>query len=196
MLPMHRYCLSFILALSLAVTLTGADWPRFRGPNGTGLAEGPLPNVDGKAALWKTAIPGQGHSSPIVIGSKVFLQSATADGGKRLLLCIDASSGKILWTKELFGKSAHTHKLNSLASGTPAGDGERVYCVSWDGESVTLFAYDLAGKDLWNQPLGGFVSQHGPGLSPAVYHGLVFVSVDEDGDKGGKAILSAFDAKT
>jgi outer membrane protein assembly factor BamB len=193
---MFRYCFSFLLPLTLALTLSGADWPRFRGPNGTGIAEGTLPAIDAKSALWKTAIPGRGISSPIIVGDKVFVQSATDDGSKRLLLCLDAANGKTLWTKELFGKSAKTHGKNSLASATPASDGERVYCVSWDGETLSLHAYELAGKELWQQPLGGFVSQHGPGHSPAVYNGLVFVSVDEDGDKGGKAILSAFDAKT
>ena len=194
MLPMHRFALSVILSLAFALSLTGADWPRFRGPNGTGIAEGPLPEIDATAALWKVAVPGKGVSSPIVVGGKVFVQSATES--KRLLICLDASNGKTLWTKELLGKTAHTHGKNSLASGTPASDGERVYCVSWDGESLSLHTYDFTGKELWQQPLGGFVSQHGPGHSPAVYNGLVYVNVDEDGDKGGKAMLYAFDAKT
>lgn len=194
MLPMHRFCLSVILSLTFALSLTGADWPRFRGPNGTGIAEGPLPEIDATASLWKVPLPGKGVSSPIVVGGKVFVQSATES--KRLLICLEASNGKTLWTKELFGKSAKTHGKNSLASGTPASDGERVYCVSWDGETLSLHTYDFAGKELWQQPLGGFVSQHGPGHSPAVYNGLVYVSVDEDADKGGKAMLHAFDAKT
>lgn len=193
---MRRLCLSAALTLTFALTLSGADWPRFRGPNGTGVAVGPLPPVDAKSALWKVELPGRGHSSPIVAGGKLFIQSASADGSKRLLLCLDATTGKTLWTKELPGKKAHTHGKNSLASATPAADGERVYCVSWDGEFLTLLAYDLTGKELWQQPLGGFVSQHGPGHSPAVYDGLVYVSVDEDADKGGKAVLSAFDART
>lgn len=192
MLPMHRFCLSGFFALSFSFALLGADWPRFRGPNGTGLADGPLPIVDVKAALWKVPLPGRGVSSPIVVGGKIFVQSASEDGSKRLLICLDGSSGKTLWTKELLGQKANTHKLNSLASGTPASDGERIFCVSWDGLTLSLHTYDLTGKELWQQPLGGFVSQHGPGHSPAVYNGLVFVNVDED----GKAMLHAFDAKT
>lgn len=192
---MRRYFLSVAVALGLGLSLSGADWPRFRGPNGTGVAEGPLPPVS-KTPLWKAAIPGKGVSSPIVVGGKVFVQSATEDGAKRMLICLDASTGKQLWEKDLFGKTAKTHPKNSMASATPASDGERIYCVSWDGNVLSLHAYDLTGKHLWDQLLGGFVSQHGPGHSPAVYKGLVYVSVDEDGDKGGKAILSAFDAKT
>jgi outer membrane protein assembly factor BamB len=186
-------CVVLLVSLSLS---PAADWPRFRGPNGTGTAAGPLPTIDARSAVWKAAIPGRGVSSPIVVGGKVFLQSASTDGSKRMLLCLSAADGQVLWTKEMPGKPSKTHAKNSLASGTPACDGERVYCVSWDGDALTLLAYDVAGKELWSQPLGGFTSQHGPGMSPAVYNGLVFVNVDEDGNTGGHAVLSAFDAKT
>jgi len=97
-----------------------------------------------------------------------------------------------VWSRELPGKVAKKHNKNSFASGTPASDGERVYCVSWDGDGISLHAYSLDGKDLWSQPLGGYVSQHGPGHSPAVYNGVVYVNVDDD--QG--AALKAFDAQT
>ena len=54
-------------------------------------------------------------------------------------------------------------------------DGERLYCAWWDGSGVSLAAYDLTGKELWQESLGGYVSQHGPGFSPMVYDGTVFV---------------------
>jgi outer membrane protein assembly factor BamB len=189
---MLRLCLTSLLTLTFTLALPGADWPRFRGPNGTGVADGSLPVIDTKAPLWKAAIVGKGVSSPIVVGKQVFVQSASEDGSKRFLLCLDATTGKVMWTKELPGKSARKHNKNSLASGTPASDGERVYCVSWDGDTISLHAYDLAGKPLWTQPLGGFVSQHGPGHSPAVYNGVVYVNVDDDHG----AVLKAFDAQT
>jgi outer membrane protein assembly factor BamB len=189
---MLRLCLTSLLTLTFALAVPGADWPRFRGPNGTGVADGSLPVIDTKAPLWKAAIVGKGVSSPIVVGKQVFVQSASEDGSKRFLLCLDSTTGKVMWTKELPGKSAKKHNKNSLASGTPASDGERVYCVSWDGDTISLHAYDLAGKPLWTQPLGGFVSQHGPGHSPAVYNGVVYVNVDDD--QG--AVLKAFDAQT
>lgn len=193
---MHRFFLPLIAALVIPFTLAGADWPRFRGPNGTGIADGTLPAIDPKAALWKVALPGRGVGSPVIAGGKLFVQAASDDGSKRFVYCFDAATGKQLWVKEIFGKKAHTHGKSSLSSATPAADGERVYCVSWDGVTLALFAYDLTGKQLWQQELGGFVSQHGPGHSPAVHNGIVYVSVDEDADKGGKAMLFAFDAKT
>lgn len=204
---MSRCFLSLFAVLSFSLALAGADWPRFRGPNGTGIAQGTLPAIDPKAALWKVAIPGNGHSSPIIANGRLFLQTAADDGSKRVVYCLDAATGKTLWTKDTFGKPAHTHKLNSLASGTPAADAERVYFTSWDGDTIALVAYDHAGTELWKQPLGGFVSQHGPGHSPMVYRDTVYISIDEDADLPvkidkkdlvlhGTAMLYAFDAKT
>lgn len=188
----RSFFLSFLaLALTLALA-DAADWPRFRGPNGTGAVEGTLPDIDPTAPLWKTALPGKGVSSPIIVGGKVYLQTASADGKTRSLLCLSAADGKIEWTKELPGDKAKTHAKNSLASGTPAGDGTHIYCSWWDGSAVTLGAYDLTGKQVWQASLGSYVSQHGPGFSPMIHDGLVYVNVDDD----QRAELVAFDAKT
>jgi outer membrane protein assembly factor BamB len=190
---MIRRCLLSFLTLALTLTLSAAaDWPRFRGPNGTGVAEGALPDIDPAAPLWKVKVPGKGVSSPIVVGGKVYLQTASADGKTRSLLCLDAGTGKPEWTKDVPGDRAKTHAKNSLASGTPACDGKRIFCQWWDGSGVSLNAYDLAGKELWRASLGGYVSQHGPGFSPMVHDGLVFVNVDDD----EHAELVALDAQT
>src|SRR5438128_7823385 len=95
-------CLSFLSVLTLTLALTraeGADWPRFRGPNGSGVADGELPKIDPKAPLWKTELPGQGNGSPIVVSGKIYLQSASKDGKTRSLVCVNAATGKIEWTK-------------------------------------------------------------------------------------------------
>jgi outer membrane protein assembly factor BamB len=190
---MTRRCLLAALALAFTVAPThAADWARFRGPNGTGVAEGPLPEIDPAKPLWKVKIPGKGNSSPIIVGGKVYLQSASADGKTRTLLCLNAADGKVEWTKELTGDTAHTHPKNSLASGTPACDGKQLYCQWWDGSGVSLHAYDLKGNEQWRASLGGYESQHGPGFSPMLHDGLVFVNVDDD----KRAELVAFDAKT
>ncbi len=190
---MIRLGLLSVLVLASALALgSAADWPRFRGPNGTGAATGPLPAIDPAAPLWKVKIPGRGVSSPIVVSNKVYLQSASADGKTRTLFCLSVADGATEWTKELPGEKAGTHAKNSLASGTPACDGARVYAAWWDGSAVALGAYDLAGKSLWQASLGGYVSQHGPGFSPMVHDGLVYVNVDDD----EHAELIAFDAKT
>jgi outer membrane protein assembly factor BamB len=188
----RRFLLSFLL-LVLAITISpGADWSRFRGPEGSGIADGELPKLDPKAPLWKVEIPGKGVSSPIIVGGKVYLQTASKDGKTRTLLCLNASDGKTVWTKDVRGTTATTHAKNSLASSTPTCDGEAVYCVWWDGSGVSLAAYDLTSKEKWTTSLGGYESQHGPGFSPIVHDGLVFVNVDDD----KHAELVALDIKT
>src|SRR6266550_2788124 len=110
----------------------GAAWDRFRGPNGTGIAADkgvPVRWTAQDGVLWKVRVPGVGHSSPVVRGDRLFLQSASADGTERWLLCLDADTGKTLWTKAAPGTTARTHPKNSLASSTPAVDGERAYAV-------------------------------------------------------------------
>lgn len=194
---MTRATAAFILGI-LALSLSNspaADWPRFRGPNGSGIAEGELPPIDPKKPLWKVPIPGKGVSSPIVVGNKVLLQTGALDGKSRTLLCLDAASGKPLWTKDVPGSPARPkamHAKNSLASSTPTSDGEHIYCVWWDGAAVSLNAYDMSGNEKWSASLGPWESQHGPGSSPVVHRGMVFVNVDDD----EHAELAAFDAKT
>src|SRR5436305_591925 len=83
-------CAVFLMATQPAAA---APWPRFRGPNGTGIATDknvPVRWSEGDGLLWKVPIPGVGNSSPIVWGERVFLQSASRDGKERLLLCLNA----------------------------------------------------------------------------------------------------------
>jgi outer membrane protein assembly factor BamB len=195
--PHHR---RFSLALGVLLLASGpaaaADWPRFRGPNGTGISadkDVPVKWTADKGVLWNTEIPGVGHSSPIVQGGRVFLQSASADGKTRWLLGLDAATGAIIWKSPAPGQRAHTHPLNSLASSTPATDGERVYAVFWDGADMHLGAYDFKdGKAVWEKNLGGFKSQHGVGHSPMLIDDKVIVADDQD----GSANLFAFDSRT
>ena len=97
--------------------------------------------VDRQEHPLEDALPGSGHSSPIVVKGKVFLLSATRS--ERWSMCLDAKTGKELWTKKVPGKIGKTHPKSSLASATPCSDGERVYCVFWDGKKVGLYAYRL-----------------------------------------------------
>jgi outer membrane protein assembly factor BamB len=176
-------------------TAGAAGWDRFRGPNGTGIAadkDVPVRWTAEDGVLWKVRVPGVGHSSPVLWGDRIFLQSASADGKERWLVCLDADTGKTLWTAAAPGTTARIHPLNSLASSTPAVDGERVYAVFWDGKDISLSAFDLQGKHLWKADLGSFKSQHGVGMSPVVHNGRVFLNNDQD----GFSALQAFDART
>src|SRR5579884_4254494 len=185
-----------LVALLSAYGLAGAgDWPRFRGPNGAGIAadkDVPVKWTE-ENILWKTPIPGMGHSSPIVCKGRVFLQSASENGGERWLLCLDAGKGEILWKACSPGGPAKKHPLNSFASSTPTSDGERVYAAFWDGRAIHLGAYDFKdGRPVWEKDLGSYTSQHGFGHSPVVIDGKVILANDQD----GASHLLAFDARS
>jgi len=141
---MARVALS-ALALAVIVAPAGADWPRFRGPNGSGVAadDKPTPAEFGetKNLRWKVELPGEGVSCPIVVGDRLFVTTYSgygAEGGTQLdlvrhLLCYDAKTGKELWRKEIeavlpedayAGMGVPSH---GYASHTPDSDGERVY---------------------------------------------------------------------
>lgn len=184
--------LSLTIVWSTYEPAEAGNWPRFRGPNGLGVvSEKDIPvQWTDKDILWKVAIPGLGNSSPIVWGNRIFLQSSTAN--ERTLLCLNTSDGKTVWTKSVQGVKGHTHDKNTLASSTPASDGDRVYALFWDGKAIALHAYDLEGKQAWKRELGDFKSQHGVGASPVVYDGIVYLNNDQD----GSAAILAFDAKT
>jgi outer membrane protein assembly factor BamB len=178
LLPLVLLCSFFLLS---DPTQAG-DWPRFRGPNGTGISQDKDVPVKWSAdnQFWKVEIPGVGNSSPIVSKDRIFVHTSSRDGSERNLLCLDAISGKKLWTKTIAARTAHTHDRNSLASSTPAADGVRVYCAFWDGSDVTLRAFDFSGKELWKYAMGSFLSQHGPGNSPVVHDGKVYFLNDQD----------------
>jgi outer membrane protein assembly factor BamB len=195
-LPSLALVLGLILPFMEPTGSAAAEpWPRFRGPNGTGIASDrnvPVRWSGGDGLLWKVPIPGLGNSSPVIWGERIFLQSASQDGKERLLLCLNAADGKTLWTRTVPGAPAKTHPKNTVASSTPATDGERVYALFWDGKEVQVHGYDIDGKPLWNTSLGEFTSQHGAGTSPVVHAGKVFIANDQD----GSAALIALDART
>jgi outer membrane protein assembly factor BamB len=173
---------------------SAAEWARFRGPNGVGIASGkdiPIEWSDKDGILWKVPI-GPGNSSPVVWGNRVFLQSASADGKERRLLCLNVADGRIMWSEQVPGNRVRTHNKNSLASSTPATDGERVYAMFWDGQEMFVYAYDFKGQLVWKRALGSHKSQHGAGVSPMVYRDKVILANDQD----GSSVLVAMEAKT
>lgn len=175
-----------------SVLIAAADWPRFRGPNGTGIIDDASLSTSwsNDNILDRVEVPGRGNSSPVIVKRRVYVQAAGDDGHGRMLLSFDAQTLKLLWTAKVNGQPSRTHAKNTLASGTPAADDQRVVCLFWDGRDIALHAYDHSGNALWQQPLGSFTSQHGAGHSPILYQNRVYVNLDQD----GKAELLCFDA--
>ena len=153
------------------------SWSRFRGPNGTGVAEGePLPAaLDEEHTLWRTELP-PGHSSPVVEGNRVFLTAL--DGEELRTLALDAADGRVLWSvaaprprRERFDQRNHA------ASPTPAVDAGRV-CVFFP--EFGLLAYDHEGGELWRVPLGPFENVYGMGASPILVDGVCVLPCDQN----------------
>src|SRR4051794_27271347 len=116
-----------VLILSLAYfsqQAARADWPRFRGPNGSGVdatANTPTAFTD-KDYNWKIDLPGLGHSSPVVVGKKIFITCAETNGSMRYLFCVDLDTGKTLWKKEYASRGFKQHAYNSFSSASAVVD--------------------------------------------------------------------------
>ena len=211
---MRRLAL-LVFALCLIATAANAqNWPQFRGPSATGVVEGGAAAVSFDAnktvnTVWKTAIPGLGHSSPVVWGDKVFISTAVTTGKDETrfglygdvapvkddpkhiwkVYALDKKSGKILWERVAFEglPKVKRHPKSTHADSTPVTDGK--YLVVLFG-SNGLFAYDLKGKLLWKQDLGVLDSgwfydpdyQWEHGSSPVIYKDLVIVQADVQKD--------------
>ncbi|MFT5527220.1 MAG: outer membrane protein assembly factor BamB [Pirellulaceae bacterium] len=185
---------SFAILTSFAV-LTAASaedhWPRFRGPNGSGLSDATTVPVEWTEAdyNWKIKLPGTGHSSPVIWRDRLFVTCSDQKTATRMLVCLDAHQGKVLWQRDFPAKVHSQHQYNNFASTTPAVDAEHVYMLWATPAEVTLLAVDHTGKDVWRRGLGGFDSMHGIGTSPIVVGDLVVLGNDQQ----GKASLIAVD---
>jgi len=179
-----------VLVLSLLTTATitakAESWPGWRGPRGDGTCiEKDVPtNWDPAGALWKTEIPGQGHASAVVWGDRVCTATALPATKERVLLCLDRTSGKIVWQQTVVqGPLEAINKENSHASGTPATDGERVYVAVRVGDDIVVAAHDLAGgKQLWLVRPGTHAGEWGFSNEPVLFKDKVIVDGDSKGD--------------
>ena len=153
------------------------DWPRFRGPNGTGVSETTgLPESIGpdKEVVWKTPLPA-GHSSPVISGDRVFVTAF--EGDKLLTIALDRASGKIKWRRESpRDRHEKLDSQNSPASPTPAADGRNVYVFFPD---YGLVSYRFDGKVRWRTPLGPFDNMYGMGASPILAGDKVVLICDQ-----------------
>ncbi len=142
------------LLLSCSLLSSRADWPQFRGPHSCGLADGPRPPtaLTAESIRWHVALPGRGLSSPIVIGEKIFLTSASGPRQERLHVhCFAKADGKVLWHRqfEATGRTMANEKT-CVAAPTPCSDGQRLFVTYSTNDVVAL---DLAGNVLWTRGL-------------------------------------------
>src|SRR5689334_9656748 len=194
--------------VSMAATTAAQEWARFRGPNGTGIGHAPdLPAKITEANVhWKLALPGEGHSSPVLWGDRLFLTCSSGDAGGISALCIDAKEGTIVWKRDFGLKPFTIHDYNTFASATPTVDAERLYVVWNEPDHYMLTALDHAGKTVWQRDFGPFVSQHGCGASPILCDDKVILGNFQDDPefvegpmpdtRTGKSSILAVDVRT
>ncbi len=185
------------LLLALTAYVNGEDWTAFRGSDGTANGKGnpPAKWAATENIKWTCPLPGPGASSPIVLGDRVYLTCYSGyglpDGPqgavselKRHLVCVDKSSGKVVWDtptaadspEDAYGQMLREH---GYASHTPVTDGERLYVFY--GKTGVL-AFDLNGQELWRHNVGKESSpmRWGSAASPILVGDLVVVNASDE----------------
>jgi outer membrane protein assembly factor BamB len=182
-------------------------WPQWRGPLGTGVAPYAKPPVkwsEIKNIRWKTELPGNGHSTPIIWGDRIFLTAAVPFGDalkprysnapgthdnlpvthhhKFVVLAVSRRDGKIIWQRTVHQELPHEagHYTASLASNSPVTDGELLFAFFG---SHGLYCLNLDGELQWKKDFGTMQSKHGhgEGSSPALYGNTLIINWDHEG---------------
>ncbi len=183
---MNFKLVAFCLGTCLAVN--AADWPQFRGPNGNGVSdETSIPTAlsASESLAWKAELPGQGLSSPIIIGERVFV---TCSGGLRQqrlsVICLNAEDGKRMWERQFWATGrTMCHEKTSVAAPTPASDGQHVVAMFSSGDIVCL---DLDGNLRWFRGMGrdypNASNSLGMSSSLVVVDGVVIAQVENESE--------------
>ena len=191
------------------------SWLQWRGPLANGVAPAADPPVhwsETNNIRWKIALPGKGHSSPVVFSNSIYVLSAAPVGETQspvydnapgvhdsvpvthrhqfLALAISRRDGDILWSKVLREEWPHEggHVTGSLASNSPVTDGERLYAFFG---SRGLYCLELNGEVKWQKDLGRMhtLHAHGEGSSPVLHGDALIVCWDDERE----SFLYAFD---
>lgn len=192
-------------------------WPHWRGPLNTGVAPSakpPLEWSETRNIRWKKALPGKGHSTPVIWGERIFLTTAIPYGEpvkprfqrpgahdnlemtrahEFAVLAVSRKDGKILWQQTVHKDVPHEagHVTASLASASPVTDGEHVFAFFG---SHGLYCFDTDGKLIWKKQLGQMHTKHGhgEGSSPALHGDTLIVNWDHE----EQSFLMALDKRT
>ncbi|HEY5316000.1 MAG TPA: PQQ-binding-like beta-propeller repeat protein [Pirellulales bacterium] len=173
-------CLALLLLLP-ARAGAADDWPQFRGPDGQGhapAADPPLTWSEQENVRWKTAIPGEGWSSPVVLGRQIWMTTAVDRGHSLRAVCVDRDSGSVLHDVEVFHieQPESVNTKNSYASPTPVIEHGRVYVHF--GTNGTACLATATGSILWKNTSLKLEHKEGPGSSPILYGDFLIVNCD------------------
>lgn len=186
---------SALLLLAALHAAARADWTRFRGADGSAVSgETGLPTTwsEDENLVWKKQMPGEGASSAITLGDKVFITCYSGYGYDGLsnmddlrlhVLCCQQADGKTVWETTLTPKLPEQDRVrdHGYAASTPATDGQRLYVFF--GKSG-VYAFDLKdGSELWNTEVGSRTHNWGSGTSPVLFDDLVIVNASVESRK-------------
>ncbi len=190
--------LSFASLVLSAAMVSGADWPQFRGPDGSGVAnDKDLPETWAPDAnvRWKASVPGRSVSSPVVAAGRVYITSASgAQSNKLHVVCFDAKDGKQLWQRRLDATgNTGCHPKSSMAAPTPVANADGVFVLF---ATADLASFDKDGNLRWYRSLTAdypkIANQVGMASSPILWKDTLLVPMDSDGE----SFLAGLDAAT
>jgi outer membrane protein assembly factor BamB len=209
----------FLLQTQAATNRSSDDalhnWSQWRGPLANGvapMANPPIEWSEKKNVRWKVALPGKGHSSPIVFGDRIYVMTAAPVGptqkpvfdsapgvhdsipvtrtNQYVVLALSRRDGSVLWKNIVRQEWPHEggHETGSPESHSPITDGEFIYAFFG---SRGLYCLDTNGIVKWQKDLGKMqtLHAHGEGSSPVLYRDTLIVNWDHEGD----SFLYAFD---
>jgi outer membrane protein assembly factor BamB len=171
--------------IAVALTVFGAEppapqWPQYRGPNASGLAENASPPTEfspSRNLRWKTDLP-LGHGSPCIWGDRIFVTAFDGAARKLELIALNRGTGMVAWRKAAPTTEFEVvHPISSPATATPVTDGKRIY-VYFSSYGVLAFEWD--GTLAWEHPMGvaKFNVPDGSGSSPILAAGRIIVTRD------------------
>ena len=188
----------------LTSLLCAGDWPVWRGPNGDNHAapdtDAPLKwDIDsGQNIVWKTPIPGRGHSTPIVVNDWIFLTTSDVNAKTQSLIKVNRTNGRLIdqWVLHRDTLPSRIHPNNSHASPTPAFDGDHLFVVFYTDDAIWLTKMSPSGREVWKKKVSNFRPtsfRFGYGASPIIEDDLVIIAAEYDGGDSG---LYALDRAT
>jgi outer membrane protein assembly factor BamB len=191
---MRKSTLSIALLIGLGITAHASQWTQWRGPNRDGIvpsASVPAAWPDKLTVRWKQEV-GEGYSSPVVEGGRVFVHSR--QDPEEMVSAFDLAAGKPVWTAKYqaaFTKSKYAESMSKGPFSTPLVADGRLFTL---GTSAVLSAFDAAtGKLLWRKDWSKEVGTSklftGTAMSPVIDSGLLIVHVGDD----TKGAFRAFD---
>jgi len=184
----------FCIFATLSPGRLSADWPQFRGPDGQGHSdqEGvPTEWSEEKNIGWKSPVPGEGLSSPVIAGNQVWLTSSENEGKSLHAICVDKTTGKLLHNVEVMqtDEPGPRHASNGYASPTPVLDGEHIYVHFGPRGTVCL---DTGGNIIWKNTEFKYNAFQGAASSPILHDDLLILTCDGTDTQ----VLAALDKRT